>query len=432
MTRDGDGFGAGADRPLAGRASHEHAPRVVAWEVTRACDLACRHCRADARPGRDADELSTAEGKALLDRLAGFGDPGPVVVFTGGDPLKRPDLVELADHGTRRGLRMAVTPATTPLLDRPVLEALRDAGVRRVALSVDGATPENHDAFRGEQGSFEVARRAASHAAGLDLPIQINTTVCRDTVDDVPAVADVAEAWGAVMWEVFFLVPVGRGRVLDPLSPTQHETVLEWLYRRQKTADFRLITVEAPFYRRVGRQVEAAAKARLREEGRPTSGDVGGPVPVPRGSTGDGDGFLFVSHRGEIFPSGFLPVPAGDVRRDDIVEVYREAPLFRRLRDDDLLRGKCGVCEFRRVCGGSRARAFAVTGDWRAADPFCPYLPDGRTSADDARLRGCCGDTCGPNVVQGGSTPRAAAGGVGDGLAVRLGGKTRSLPMLHG
>ncbi|MFW6193846.1 MAG: radical SAM protein, partial [Gemmatimonadota bacterium] len=345
----------------------------------------------------------------------------PVVVFTGGDPLKRPDVVEPADHGTRRGLRMAVTPATTPRLDGDVLEALRDAGVRRVALSVDGATPRSHDAFRGERGSFEVARRAAADAAELGLPIQVNTTVCRDTVADLPAVADLAEAWGAVMWEVFFLVPLGRGEVLDPLSPWQHETVLEWMYRRQKEADFRLITVEAPFYRRVGRQVEAAAKARLREEGRPTPGDRGRPVPVPRGSTGDGDGFLFVGHRGEIFPSGFLPVPAGDVRRDDVVEVYRDAPLFRWLRDGDLLRGKCGACEFRRVCGGSRARAFAATGDRRAADPFCPYVPSGWDVGDASGT-----DVGGPDAAPGIS----GAGGLHDGLAVPLRATGRFLPMV--
>jgi radical SAM protein len=419
--------GAATDAPRRdpGRGGHADAPRVVAWEVTRACDLACRHCRADARPGRDAGELTTAEGKALLDRIVGFGDPSPVVVFTGGDPLKRPDLVELAEHGTRRGLRMAVTPATTPLLDRPALEALSDAGVRRVALSVDGAAAARHDAFRGEEGSFGVARRAAAHASELGLPVQINTTVCRDTVDDLPAVADLAEAWGAVMWEVFFLVPVGRGEVLDPLGPTQHETVLEWLYRRQKVADFRLITVEAPFYRRVGRQVEAAAKARRREEGRAAPAEDGEPVPVPRGSTGDGDGFLFVSHRGKIFPSGFLPVPAGDVRRDDVVEVYREAPLFRWLRDKDLLRGKCGACEYRWVCGGSRARAFATTGDWRAADPFCPYVPDG-WYADSASGTGFGG----PDAAPGTSGAGVGTGGTRDGLAVPLGATGRFLPMV--
>ena len=330
-----------------------------------------------------------------------------MVVFTGGDPLKRPDLLELIRHGTSLGLPMAVTPASTPLLTREVLERFSEAGVRRVALSLDGATPESHDGFRGETGSFEIIRRAARDAGELDLPIQINTTVCRDTVSELPAVAELVEELGAVMWEVFFLVPVGRGSVLDPLTPWQHEGVLEWLYRRQKEAPYRLITVEAPFYRRIGRQVEVEEKARRRARGEPVDGRSGRGGVAPQGSTGDGNGFVFVSHLGEIFPSGFLPVSGGNVRTDDIVDVYRDAPLFRWLRDKELLRGKCGGCEYRQVCGGSRARAFAVSGDWLQQDPFCPYLPK---DWDSARERAFGAFPDGPPAVPAGGRPGAGAG----------------------
>lgn len=361
--------------PGPGRRGYADAPLVVTWEVTQACDLACRHCRADARPERSWGELSTDEGRALLRQVAGFGERPPVVVFTGGDPLKRPDLFELAEYGTSLGLPMAVTPATTPLLTPAVVQRFASVGIRRMALSVDAATAERHDGFRGEAGSFEIARRAARVAGDVGLPIQVNTTVCRSTLADLPAVAELVERAGAVMWEVFFLVPVGRGTTLEALTPSEHEQVLGWLYRRSRNAPFRVITVEAPFYRRVGRQIELRQKTERRAAGESVEGHLA--ASAPHGSTGDANGFVFVSHRGEVYPSGFLPVAAGDVRDDDIVRIYRESELFRTLRDKDALRGKCGACEFRVICGGSRARAWAVHGDFLAEDPFCPYEPPG-------------------------------------------------------
>jgi radical SAM protein len=397
--------------PRPGRNGYEDAPLVVTWEVTQACELACRHCRADACPGRHPGELDTSEGRALLDQVAGFGDPGPVVVFTGGDPLMRPDLLELARYGTDRGLRMAVTPASTSLLTRDVLERFRDAGIRRVALSLDGATAASHDGFRGEAGSFRIIREAARHAAELDLPIQINTTVCRDTAGELPAIADLVEEMGAVMWEVFFLVPVGRGSMLDALTPWRHEWLLEWLYRRQKAAPFRVITVEAPFYRRVGRQMEAKDKARRRARGETLDGKG---RSAPSGSTGDGNGFVFVSHLGEVFPSGFLPVSAGNVREDHLVELYRRSDLFRWLRDKDRLLGKCGACEFKQVCGGSRARAYAVHGDWLREDPFCPYIPDAYDPEEAQRARRDPGERPGTPVT-GTGAPIAGSGDAPEG-----------------
>ncbi len=357
-----------------GREGYADRPLVITWEITRACGLTCRHCRADARPERDPRELDTAEGRAFLESVRAFGDPSPVVVFTGGDPLMRPDLTELVRYGTELGLTMAVTPATTPRLTRRRLAALKEAGARRIALSVDAAAAERHDAFRGERGSFDVALRAAEQAGAMGLPVQVNTTVTRSTVRGLREMAGLVERMGAVMWEVFFLVPVGRGRVLEPLSPLQHERVLGWLYRHSRRAPYRIITVEAPFYRRIGRQIEARERRGSDESIDGASMGSRGRFP---GSTGDGNGFVFVSHTGEVLPSGFLPVSAGNVRRDELVRIYRESEVFRKLRDRDALRGKCGACEFRYVCGGSRARAMAVHGDWMGPDPFCPYVPDG-------------------------------------------------------
>ena len=321
MTGKHAGHGHGHGHPHGrspGREGYVDRPIVVTWEVTQACDLACKHCRADAVPERAEGELSTAEGRAFLDQVKDFGEPHPVVVFTGGDPLKRPDLLELAEYGTGLGLPMAVTPASTPLLTREALERLAEVGVRRVALSLDGSTAGSHDGFRQEQGSFDIIHRAARDAADVGLPIQINTTVCQDTVDELPAIAGLVEELGAVMWEVFFLVPVGRGTALEALSPERHEEVLEWLYRTSREAPFRVITVEAPFYRRVGRQVEKREKAEARARGETVDGRD---RPAgPRGSTGDGNGFVFVSHRGEVFPSGFLPLSGGNVRRESIVD----------------------------------------------------------------------------------------------------------------
>lgn len=330
-------------------------PLVVTWEVTQACELECDHCRADAQPNRHPDELTTSEGKRLIDRIAAFGDPQPILVFSGGDPLERPDLLELVDYATSTGLRTAVTPAPTSSLTQSVLDRFHETGVHRIALSLDGATSDRHDQFRGETGSYRTIRQAAEYADDIGLPVQINTTVTEETVDDLPGIADLVEEYNAAMWEVFFLVPIGRGESLDQVTPETTERTLEWLYRRQRDAAFRLITVEAPHYRRVARLVE-------REDGR---GD-------PRvGSTGDGNGFVFVSHTGMVYPSGFLPIAVGNVRDDDLVDLYREAPLFQSLRRRDRFNGPCGGCPHRSVCGGSRARAYAVTDDPFGSDPLC-------------------------------------------------------------
>ena len=335
-------------------------PFIAIWETTRACALACVHCRAAAIPRRDPGELTTDEGKALLDRIAAFGDPPPLVVFTGGDPLRRPDITELVAHGTRRGLVVSLTPSGTAALTADKLRALKDAGLARLAVSLDGAGAETHDAFRRVRGSHGHTLRIIEHARALGLGLQVNTTVGRQTVGELPALVDQVTGFGVLLWALFFLIPVGRAQAEQALSPNEIEAELHWAAELQSRVPFGIKTTEAPQYHRVmgGRQPHAARR-RMRA-GRAVT---------------DGNGFVFVDHLGNICPSGFLPLPAGNVRRDDLVAVYREHPLFVALRDPARLGGRCGRCEWRGRCGGSRARAYALHGDPLAEDPGCAYEP---------------------------------------------------------
>ncbi len=344
-------------------------PLVLIWEVTQACGLACRHCRADAKPNRHPDELTTAEGKRLLDDATAFGD-GQLVVLSGGDPLAREDLLELVAYGDDNGLRMTITPSGTASLTPERVRALDDAGIARMAVSLDGASESTHDAFRGER-SFADTVAAAEAARDAGVPIQINTTVCADTVSELPAIRDRVRDLGAVLWSVFFLVRVGRGGILSPVGPARAESVMEWLHEVDAEERFGVKTTEAPFYRRVGLQRE----------------DVGQGGSRRRAGITAGRGFAFVSHTGEVYPSGFLPESAGNVPEESIVDVYRDAELFRSLRDPDDFAGKCGACEYRHVCGGSRSRAYAETGDPTGSDPLCPYVPDGYDGPLPDRLR---------------------------------------------
>ena len=330
-------------------------PFVLVWELTRACELTCDHCRADAQPERHPDELTTEEGKALLDSVREFGE-GQLVVFSGGDPCKRDDLVALIEYGTDIGLTITLTPSGTVALTAETIETLADTGLKRLALSVDGATAESHDDFRGEAGSFGQTVAAARTARDAGLPLQINTTVCERTVDELSGIRNLVADFDAVLWSVFFLVPVGRGRLLDPVSPARSEDVMHWLATVADEEEFAIKTTEAPHYRRVLQQ-------------------AADPTASRRGGITAGDGFAFVSHIGEMYPSGFLPESAGNVRETDVIDLYRESDLFESLRDTGALEGKCGVCSFRNVCGGSRSRAYAYTGDPLASDPLCPYVP---------------------------------------------------------
>jgi len=360
----------------------DRAPFTVAWELTRACAYACLHCRADAQPRRDPLELTTREGESLIDDLASFGNR-PILVLTGGDPLMRRDIFELASHADQRGLRVSLTPTATALATRKRMSQAREAGVRRVAFSVDAADPSVHDRFRGFEGSFARTLRGIENAAAEGLPLQVNTTVCDLNDRELERMVPLLEEWGVVQWSVFFLVPVGRGATLPMLDAAGHERVLGWLHEIADRAPFDVKATAAPQYRRI-----VAERARMAEpEAAPAAAADGEGVVAGAGyrfsdglnrpgkGVNDGRGFMFVSHRGEVMPSGFLPLAAGNVRRQSVVDIYRDSPLFRRLRDPKELEGKCGRCEFRAVCGGSRARAYALTGNPLGADPSCPYEP---------------------------------------------------------
>lgn len=361
------------------RLDFDRAPFTIAWELTRACAYACLHCRADAQPRRDPLELTTREGEALIDDVAGFGTR-PILVLTGGDPLMRRDIFELAAYADRRGLRVSLTPTATALSTRKRMRQAREAGIRRVAFSVDAAEPRVHDRFRGFEGSFARTLRGIENAAAEGLPLQVNTTVCRLNVDELERMVPLLEEWGVVQWSVFFLVPVGRGATLPMLDAAGHERVLGWLHEVSSRAPFDIKATAAPQYRRIVAE-RARRDAAVDGEGdRPPVVAGAGyrfadGLNRPGKGVNDGRGFMFISHRGDVMPSGFLPIAAGNVRRQSAVEIYRDSPLFRRLRDPGQLEGKCGRCEFRAVCGGSRARAYAVTGDVMAADPSCPYEP---------------------------------------------------------
>lgn len=438
------------------RYRYAQAPLRVYWEVTRACDLACLHCRAEAMPEAHPEELSTAEGRALIDQVSRFGSTPPRLVLTGGDPLKREDLFELIAYAGARGMGVSVAPSATPLLTAEALRRLKDAGVEAISLSLDAADAPTHDAIRGIPGTFERTCDAARVAAAIGLPFQVNTLVCARTVDQLPALLDLVQDLGAPRWSLFFLVSVGRGELLEPISPQRAEDLLRWLAARRGQALARglvISTTEAPQLRRVIAEWEATGVGDRGDRGdRGTSNDgsqgSGGvnrtnrtnrtdrthemigalaargtidgqttaipqrsyssclsyssypaqftpalpPLPSPpnpQSATAparhpavahgagirDGNGVLFISNRGDICPSGFLELAAGNVRRDDLGVVYREAPLFTALRDPDGFGGRCGLCPYRWPCGGSRARAYAASGDILGEDPLCAWQP---------------------------------------------------------
>lgn len=358
----------------------DKSPFTIAWEVTRACAYACDHCRADAQHKRDANELTTEEGKRLIDDLKGFGTR-PILVLTGGDPLMRRDLFELAAYADAAGLRVSLTPTATALVTADRLRQAREAGIRRVAFSLDAADAETHDAFRGFSGSFERTVNAMRAAAEADLPRQVNTTVYANNADHLARMVPLLAEHGIVQWSVFFLVPTGRGSKLQMLDADGHERVLNWLYDLSQDAPFDVKATAAPQYRRIAIERELAAAGKT-DDGESTPNRIAGAgyryddgLDRPMKGVNDGRGFMFISHLGDVMPSGFLPIAAGNVRESNVVDIYRDSKLFRELRDPELVKGKCGICRYKVVCGGSRARAYGVTGDYLAEDPSCNYQP---------------------------------------------------------
>lgn len=337
---------------------YHHAPFLVLWEVTRACGLACRHCRADAQQRRSPGELDTPQALALLDHIrAEFG--AVLVVFTGGDPLLRADLTILIRHAADIGLRPTITPSATPLLTPWRIDDLAAAGVRRFALSVDGADAATHDDLRGVPGTFATTCAALAHLQERGLEIQVNTSIGRHNRAQLAEIASLVGWYGAVLWSAFLLVPTGRADNGSIGSAVDHERVYRHLAELSERVPFDIKTTAGQPYYRVQAQRGRNARAGLRAV-----------APV-----NDGKGVVFIDHHGEVQPSGFLAASCGNVLQAPLADIYRRHPLFVALRDPDRLGGKCGRCEYRSLCGGSRSRAFALTGDALAADPTCAYQP---------------------------------------------------------
>lgn len=367
-------------------------PFMIIWETTHACDLACRHCRAMAIAEHDPLSLNTEDAKRLLEQVESFGKPRPIFIFTGGDPFKRTDLFDLLAYGNQLGLAMAVSPSGTPLLNEANLRRVKENGGKAISLSIDGSTPERHDDFRQVPGSFALTTQGWQTARKIGLKLQLNTTVTRYNLHDLPNIFRLVLEYGAMTWSAFFLVPTGRGKAEDEISPAEYEAVMHFLYDCSKYVSAK--TTEGHHYKRVVLQ-----RAILDEKGLAVE-DYFNLHPVyfelraelqkvvaeykvqPRDTImrtpmhiNAGNGFVFITRRGDVFPSGFMPISAGNIRDKSLVEIYREAPLFQNLRDSELLEGRCGLCEFVGVCGGSRSRAYALTGNPMAEEPFCTYEP---------------------------------------------------------
>lgn len=371
-------------------------PFVVIWETTRACDLSCVHCRAAAQPKRSQFELTPEEGFKLLDQTAELNPR--VFVITGGDPLKRDDLYDMIAYAKQIGLEPSVTPSATPLLTPEAIKKMKDHGVKRLAISLDHYYREAHDDFRRVQGSFDLTIRAIEAARDNGIPVQINSTVSKRTAADMPKMADLLSRYdNVVMWSVFFLVPTGRAKTADMIDAEEVETLFGNLYDISRRVSFDVRTTEAMHYRRyvLQRMMEAQGKSTdemvdpetgLIDASTIFMGNMGRRMPLgvqmqtgaitraPKG-VNEAKGFVFISHIGDVYPSGFLPLKAGSVKKESLVDIYRNSDLFMKLRDNSNLKGKCGVCEFRELCGGSRSRAWSTTGDVFASDPVCTYVP---------------------------------------------------------
>lgn len=333
-------------------------PLMFYYEVTRACDLVCKHCRASAQENAASDELSRADALRLIEQVATF-ERKPTICFTGGDPLKRADLFDLIDRAARLGIQSALTPSATPLATYEAFARAKEAGVSAIGLSIDGPNAAVHDAFRGFDGSFLKAMEMLRYAEKLNLPVQVNTSITKRNFQMIDQIADILTSSAVKMWSVFFLVPVGRGLEETRIEPAEYLAVFESLARLAKEKPFAIKTTEAPHYRAFLLQKGEDPLKRRSTRSR-----------APLGVT-DGRGIMFVAHNGEINPAGFLPIDCGRFPNDSVVDVYRNHPLFRALHSPDNYKGKCGVCDYRFVCGGSRSRAYAVSGDPLAEEPDC-------------------------------------------------------------
>jgi radical SAM protein len=345
---------------------------LVYWEMTQACALSCKHCRAEAMPFPQPRELTNSESKDFLRQIIEFGDPLPHLILTGGDPLSRRDLYELITYARSLGLEVSITPSATPALTEDALDKLQMHRIQSLGLSLDGSTAELHDTIRAVRGCFERTMAAARHAGRLKLPIQVNTLVAEETADDLPAIYQLLTTFPVMRWSLFFLISVGRGKALREVSLERGEELMHWIFDLARQAPFSIKTTEAPSYRRIALNRMRASNTSLVEM---KSSSVYKGFEIR-----DGHGIVFVSSTGEVYPSGFLPLSCGNVRANSLVQIYRDSPLFLALHSPDRFQGNCGLCEVRHICGGSRARAFAHTANPLESDPFCPHQP-GRSAS---------------------------------------------------
>ncbi|WP_416151838.1 TIGR04053 family radical SAM/SPASM domain-containing protein [Salipaludibacillus sp. HK11] len=353
-------------------------PFIVIWEVTRACELRCVHCRADAQMEPHPHELTNKEGIKLIDDI--FEMNNPMLVFTGGDCMMRDDLFELADYAIKKGMRVSITPSATKNVTKERMLEAKKVGLSRWGFSLDGPTPEIHDHFRGTPGSFNLTLDKIKYLIELAMPLQINTVISKYNYDALEQMAALVEELEVAMWYIFFLVPTGRGQLDACLTPIEHEKVFLWLYELNKTSPFDIKTTAAQHHRRV--VIQQKTKEKMVKKGiinyedaiSDTASQFDGLKRAPKG-VNDGNGFIFVSHIGDVMPSGLLPITVGNVKKKALKMIYRESPILKELRNPDLYKGKCGVCEYRYVCGGSRSRSYAVTGNYMASEPFCVYIP---------------------------------------------------------
>lgn len=357
-------------------------PLLVFWETTKACPLSCKHCRASAISGPLPDELTHEEGVDLIREIAGFGHPAPVLVLTGGDCLMRKDLIELVEEARKRKVKVALSPAVSDLITEETFVKLSELGVRSVSLSLDGSTADMHEGIRGVKGHFEDTLAAARKLVGMGFSVQINTTVMPANVEQLADIALILRNLGIRTWEIFFLVSVGRGETMEELTAAQNEDVCNFL-ADMTCYGFTVRTVEAPFYRRIlaernagrGRDRQhGALYTFLRDRSRELLGEPDREMALSRLPTRDGSGIVFVAHNGDVYPSGFLPLAVGNVRDRSITEIYRRSESLMAIRNGQFS-GKCGICEYRDSCGGSRSRAYSHTGDMLAEDPGCSYIP---------------------------------------------------------
>jgi heme b synthase len=346
--------------------SHGSSLRLVAWEITRNCNLSCIHCRASATNGPYQGELDTAACFRLLDQIAEVG--APIVILTGGEPLLRSDIFEVATYGTSKGLKMVMAPNGT-LITPENAQQMAASGIKRISISLDGATREKHDRFRGIDGAYDGALHGIVNAKAAGIEFQINTTITQTNLDEIPKIQELAVSLGAVAHHIFLLVPTGRGKYIadTAIDAETYESTLNWFYDQREKTPLQLKATCAPHYYRILRQ-------RAKKDGKTVTFQTHGLDAVSRGCLG-GTGFCFISHVGIVQPCGFLQLNCGDITNASFSEIWNTSEIFLSLRDYDKLTGKCGKCEYRKVCGGCRARAFEATGDYLSEEPLCLYQP---------------------------------------------------------